>query len=278
MTWAAATPGVEGTAIALGTLAATITGHADDTNTLNTLTISGAPSGAVLSDGHNHVTSDGSTPINVVGWNLSTLTITPSNDINFTLTATATEKNSNGDISTAATATELVTVTPTAPTVTTAPVSGIEDGPIALSVSASSNGLTGDSNSLQSLVISAIPVGAVLSDGHNHSFTATNSVTSVNVLGWTLTSLTINTANVQGNDEANVTLQVTATEKDADGNTSSTTVSEKVTVTPEAPSISASPASGVEGSPIALHVRASGDDPGDQWHRWSSAPFRSAIR
>jgi VCBS repeat-containing protein len=264
VTWAAATPGVEGTAIALGTLAATITGQEGDTNTLNTLEIGGAPSGAVLSDGHGHsVTSDGSTPISVVGWNLSTLTITPTGDVNFTLTATATEKDANGDISTTATATEQVTVSPAAPTVTTAPVSGIEDGPIALAISASANGLPGDGNSLQSLVISAIPVGAVLSDGHGHSFTATNATTSVDVLGWTLTGLTIDTEHAQGGDEANFTLQVTATAKDADGNTSSTTASEHVTVTPEAPSISASSATGVVGSPIALHVGASGDEAGD---------------
>src|SRR5262249_6704751 len=132
--------------------------------------------------------------------------------------------------------------------------------PIALSVSASA---TGDGNTLQSLVISAIPVGAVLSDGHGHTFTATASTTSVDVHAWTLTGLTIDTSHVSGNDEANFTLQVTATEKDADGNTSSTTASETVTVTPEAPSLSASPASGVEGSPIALHISASGDDPGE---------------
>src|SRR5262249_13106336 len=138
VTWAAATPGVEGTPIALGTLTAVITSHSGDANTLNTLTISGAPSGAVLSDGHGHsVTSDGSTPIDVVGWHLSTLTITPTGDHNFTLTATATERDANGDVSTAATATEQVVVNPTAPTLTAAPVSGIEDGPIALSVSAS---------------------------------------------------------------------------------------------------------------------------------------------
>src|SRR5260370_25343322 len=34
------------------------------------------------------------------------------------------------------------------------------------------NGLAGDSNSLSTLVVSAIPVGAVLSDGHGNSFTA----------------------------------------------------------------------------------------------------------
>src|SRR5579871_592747 len=134
VTWATATPGVQGAAITLGGLVATITSLAGDTNTLNTLTISGAPAGTVLDDGHgHHATSNGSTPISVVGWNLSTLTITPAGDRNFTLTATATEKDSDGDISSVTTATELVIVKPTAPTVTWAAATpGVEGAPIAL--------------------------------------------------------------------------------------------------------------------------------------------------
>ena len=119
LTWAAGTSGTE-TNISLGTLTDTITGQTGDSNSLNTLTISGVPSGAILSDGTNHVTSDGSTPINVKGWTLSSLTVDTSHatipDGNFQLTATATEKDGDSDISTQATATESVTVTPTAPT------------------------------------------------------------------------------------------------------------------------------------------------------------------
>ena len=240
-----------------------VNGRPGDSNSLATLTISGATAGAVLTDGINtHTFSGPGDTFDIHGWNLATLTIKPASDANFTLTVAATEKDADGNLSTTTT-TEPVTVSPTAPTVIANAVSGIEDGPIALDISASSNGLPGDSNSLQSLVVSAIPVGAVLSDGQGHSFTATNATTSVNVLGWTLSGLTINTANVQGNDEANFTLQMTATEKDADGNTSSIIASEHVTVTPGAPSISTSPATGVEGSPIALHISASGDDPGE---------------
>ena len=258
-----AASGVENTAIALN-LGVTVNGQPGDSNSLATLNISGATAGAVLTDGiHTHTFSGPGDTFDIHGWNLSTLTIKPATDANFTLTVAATERDADGNLSTITTATEAVTVSPPPPTVIANAVSGIEDGPIALDISASSNGLPGDSNSLQSLVVSAIPVGAVLSDGQGHSFTATNATTSVNVLGWTLSGLTINTANVQGNDEANFTLQMTATEKDADGNTSSIIASEHVTVTPGAPSISTSPATGVEGSPIALHISASGDDPGE---------------
>ena len=210
VTWAAATPGVEGTVIALGTLAATITGHAGDTNTLNTLTISGAPSGAVLSDGNGHsVVSDGSTPINVADWNLSTLTITPTSDVNFTLTATATEKDSNGDVSTAATATEQVTATPTAPTVTWAAATpGVEGTAIALgTLAATITGHAGDTNTLNTLTISGAPSGAVLSDGHNH--VTSDGSTPISVVGWNLSTLTITPSN-----DINFTLTATATEKD----------------------------------------------------------------
>jgi len=77
-----------------------------------TVVLSGAPAGTGLSDGHGHsATSDGSTPIDVTGWSLSTLAITPTSDHNFTLTVTA------SDGSTTATQTEQVVVDPTAPTV-----------------------------------------------------------------------------------------------------------------------------------------------------------------
>ena len=255
VTWAAATPGDEGKAIALGNLAATVTSHAGDTNTLNTLTIGGAPSGAVLSDGHGHsVISDGSTPIDVAGWNLSTLAITPSSDGNFTLTATATERDADGDISTTATATEQVTVGPTAPTVTWAAATpGVEGTPIALgALAATITGQDGDSNTLDTLTISGAPSGAVLSDGHGHSVTSDGS-TPIDVAGWNLSTLAITPSS-----DANFTLTATATERDADGDISTTaTATEQVTVGPTAPTVTwAAATPGVEGTPIALGALA----------------------
>src|SRR5262249_58160347 len=70
--------------------------------------------------------------------------------------------------------------------------SGTEGTTIALgAIPATANSLPGHSNSLQSLVVSGIPVGDTLSDGHGHSFTATAGNTQVDVNGWTLSSLTI---------------------------------------------------------------------------------------
>src|SRR5204862_4435972 len=60
--------------------------------------------------------SAGNTSVNVGGWTLSSLRVTPTNDANFTLTATATTLDADGNTSTAS-ITEAVTVNPLAATV-----------------------------------------------------------------------------------------------------------------------------------------------------------------
>ena len=167
-TWSAAVTGVEAAPIGLGALTVTFTGG----DTLNTLTISGAPAGAILSDGHGHTaTSTGtSQQIDVSAWILSSLTVTPANDTNFTLTATATGNDAGGNVSTATTAIEAVTVDPTAPTETWAPTAtGVEGAPIVLgALGVTLTHATGEINSLNTVMISGAPAGAVLSDGTNH--------------------------------------------------------------------------------------------------------------
>src|SRR5438105_2683101 len=91
----------------------------------------------------------------------------------------------------------------------------------------------GDSNSLSSLVVSAIPVAAVLSDDHCHSFTATARHLSAFPTRRSSDLLTITPAN-----DANFTLGIAATAKDAEGNLSTTTSgTELVTVNSTAPKI-----------------------------------------
>jgi hypothetical protein len=102
-----------------------------------------------------------------------------------------------------------------------------------------------------------------MSNGHCDSFTATAGSTSTNIAAWTLTSLKITPANA-----AEFTLSIAATEKDAQGNLSTTvTASETVTINPVAPTLAAA-ATGVEGSPIA-RIRASAKSGGRQqtWRR-----------
>src|SRR4029077_594844 len=142
----------------------------------------------------------------------------------------ATQKDSQGQLSTATTATEAITVNPLAPTLAPVAVTGVAGSPIALNLGASAKNLAGDSNSLATLTISAIPVGATLSDGV-HTFTATTGQTCVSWLGWSLSSLAITPVN-----DTDFSLSISATQKDAQGQLSTaTTATEAITVNPMAP-------------------------------------------
>src|ERR1700730_14564144 len=244
--------GLEGSPIALD-LGASVNGLAGDANSLASLTISAIPVGATLSDGtHSFTASAGNTAVNVSGWNLSSLTVTSTNDANFPLSIAATARQAEGNLSAVTTATEPVTVNPLTPTLAPVAETGLEGSPIALDLGASVNGLVGDTNSFASLVVGAIPVGATLSDG-THSFTASAGSTSVDVHGWTLSSLTVTSTN-----DANFTLSIAATARDAEGNLSAvTTATETVTVNPLAPTLAPVAETGLEGSPIALNLGTS---------------------
>lgn len=131
-------------------------------------------------------------------------------------------------------ATQAIAVDETPPTVTGLPraESGIEGTTIALgTITATVNSLPGHSNGVQSLVVSGIPVGAVLTDGTNN-FVATSGNTSIEVKSWNLSNLKITPPN-----DNNFILTVTATGQDA--NTAS--ASEQVTIAPLAPDLNRSP-------------------------------------
>ena len=99
------------------------------------------------------------------------------------------------------------------------------------------SGANGDAtpNSLDTLVVSCIPVGATLSDGTGlpgHSFTATADDTSQDVASWNLSSLTITPP---AEFEGCFKLTIAATEHDSEGDISATvTATEIVTVAPVA--------------------------------------------
>lgn len=96
------------------------------------------------------------------------------------------------------------------------------------------SGANGDAtpNSLDTLVVSCIPVGATLSDGTGHSFTATAGHTSQDVAGWNLSCLTITPPS---EFDGCFKLTVAATEHDSEGDISATVVAtELVTVAPVA--------------------------------------------
>jgi Right handed beta helix region len=238
--------GVEGSAIGLGAVTETIAGL-----TPQSLMIGSIPVGARLSDGtHSFTATKGSTSVDVTGWTLSNMAITPINDTNFTLKVSATGRDARGRTYTA-TATEAVTVNPLMPTVTWSPGSaaGFEGSAVALGpITDTINGLPGDKNTLKSLVISAVPVETILSDG-THSFAAAAGSTSVDVTGWSLSGLTITAATPM-----TFALKVTATAQDADGNTSSRGASKTVAFYERSLAATWSPVSetGVEGTAISL--------------------------
>ena len=248
---------VEGTAIALGAITATVNSLPGHSDTVQSLVVSGIPVGAVLTDCTNSFTAtSGNTSIDVKSWNLSNLKIIPANDTNSTLTVTATDTDGN-----AASASELVKVVPLAPDLDPVAAHGNEDTAIALDLGVmvkSLSGANGDAspNSLATLVVKDIPVGATLSDGTGlpgHSFTATAGNTSYDVASWSLSCLKITPP--AGFDGC-FTLQIAATERDSEGDTGPTaTACEVVKVAPvAAPPTASAPTTATTAANTAIDI------------------------
>jgi hypothetical protein len=228
--------GIEGGAIALGAITATVNSLPGHSDSIQSLVVSGIPAGAVLTDGTNcFIATSGNTSIDVKSWNLSNLKITPPNDTNFTLTVTATDQDAN-----TAGASELVTVAPLAPYLCPVAAKGSEGTAIALDLGVTAKSLSGANgdatpNSLNTLVVSDIPVGATLSDGTGlpgHSFTATAGNTSHDVANWNLSSLNITPP---AEFDGCFKLTIAASERDSEGDISATVkATEVVTVAPVA--------------------------------------------
>ena len=250
--------GVEDTTIALGAITATVNSLPGHSNSVQSLVVSGIPVGAVLTDCTNSFTAtSGNTSIDVKSWNLSNLKITLPNDTNSTLIVTATDQDGN-----TASASELVKVVPMAPDLNPVAAHGNEDTAIALDLGVmakSQSGANGDAspNSLDTLVVKDIPVGASLSDGTGlpgHSFTATAGNTSYDVASWSLSSLKI--APPAG-FEGCFTLAIAATERDSDGDISATVMAcEVVTVAPVAePPTASAPMTATTAANTAIDIR-----------------------
>ena len=253
--------GTEGSAIPLS-LSDTLTGGA----TLTSLVIGGIPTGATLSDAAHDVLSvtNGSVTITaseLADGALSSLIITPPNDADFPLSLVATATASNGYNYTVS-ATENVTVYPTAPTVTSAVVSGTEGQPIALDLSSAitATGSAGDSNTLNLVTLTfTVPTNdtytfksadASLDDVFTAGSGQTLTLSGLQIADGVLNDLSITTANA-----SNVSLGISATEQDAQTNGSApATGTETVTVLPTAPTVTSAAVSGTEGQSIALDL------------------------
>ncbi len=191
-------------------------GDTDGSETL-VLEVANLPVGATLTDGTNSFTStSGSNTVEITGWSLANLAVTPptNSDVDFTLTVTATATEAaNSDQSARV---DFITVEVEAvadqPNLTVpATITINEDTQSAVfTISSSLNDIDGSEDLF--VEVSDIPVGATLSDG-TRNFTAMTGSSSVDVTGWSLASLTITPAT---NSDQNFALTVTATSTEAD--------------------------------------------------------------
>ncbi|MDN4548051.1 Ig-like domain-containing protein, partial [Pseudomonas sp. C32] len=99
--------GLEDNAILLSTIQAH-TNDADGSETL-TLTLNGLPAGSKLTDGtHTFDAANGSTSVDITGWNLATLKLTPPTNFNGDIALTVTATAKDGDAPSASTSLPLV--------------------------------------------------------------------------------------------------------------------------------------------------------------------------
>ncbi len=220
----------------------------DGSERLGLLTITGVPTGAILSAGTRN--ADGSwtlTPDQIPG-----LALTPpaNSDAAITLTVAAVSVKSNGT-----TATTVVTLPITMvavsddPTLTVQAASGAEDSPIALSITPALTDT--DGSETLTVTLSGIPDGASLHNSAGDTLTITGgsaTLTPAQLAGLTITP--------PSNSDADFTLTVTATAKDgtAAPATLSRTLSVAVSPVTDSPTLTVQPASGTEDTPIALSI------------------------
>ncbi|NYZ23140.1 hypothetical protein HND93_25815, partial [Azospirillum sp. ROY-1-1-2] len=235
--------GAEDNAIALDIGAALV--DRDGSETLS-VTVSGLPSGAVLSAG----TDNGDGSWTLAPADLDGLRLTPpadfSGDITLTVTATATEwEGSQGHTVT----TLMVSVSPVAdaPVLTATDVSGAEDTAIALDLSATLTDT--DGSETLSVIVSGLPDGATLSAGTDNGDGS-----------WTLSAADLDglTVTPPADFAGDMVLTVAATTTESDGSTVTTTAPVTVVVTPvaDAPLLTAADTTGDEGTAIALDLSA----------------------
>ena len=239
--------GGQDTAIALNVGAALT--DTDGSESL-TLTVSDIPIGAVLTDGTNSVTaSAGSTTADITGWTLAALTITPppgsANSFDLTVTAEATDGADTSSIGSTLSVT--VTGTGTPPNLTVTDATGNEDTAIVLDITASLAD-PGGTETL-SVTVSGVPAGAALSAGTD------NGDGSWTLAPGDLTGLTI-TPPADSDTDFSLTVVATATGSGGSTSTAPQPLAVAVAAVADAPSLTASAASGPPDTAIALTLSA----------------------
>jgi hypothetical protein len=168
----------------------TATNVAETTNENTAVTIAAATllanavdpnAGGVLS-----LTSVGNAVNGTVSLANGVVTFTPTTGYYGPASYTYTVTDNFGQTATA-TANIAVNVAAMPPTLQLVNVVGPENTPIPISISTA---VTDPADHISALVVSGLPVGSVLSDGHGDTFTAVPGLTSVDISSWNLSSLT----------------------------------------------------------------------------------------
>ncbi|MGF7177579.1 beta strand repeat-containing protein, partial [Azospirillum doebereinerae] len=223
----------------------------DGSETL-TITLSGIPAGASLSNtaGNTLTISNGS--ITLTPAQLAGLKITPpaNSDVDFTLTVTATSTDGTATpVSTSAPLTVTVNPVSDTPVLSVIAATGDEDRAIPLSISAAQP--DADGSETLSFTLSGIPTGASLSNAAGETLTVVNG--SITLTPGQLAGLAITPPL---NSDADFTLTVVATSTDGTAAPASTSAPILVTVNPvsDAPTLSVQDATGAQNAVIPLTI------------------------
>ena len=252
-----AAAGNEDTAIALGSHVAAALTDTDGSETL-AIKIAGVPTGATLSAG----TNNGGGIWTLTPAQLAGLTITPPSNsdapISLTVTATSTESNGGATASKSATLAVKVTGVADAPTLAVTDTHGLAGTAISLNQHITTALTDTDGSEVLAIKISGVPSGATLSAGTDNG-NGSWSLTPAQLAGLTITP--------PAKATTPFALSVQAISTEDTGATATTTKTLTVTVDPvaQAPSLSASPASGAANTAIPLGIGAQlvHPDPGE---------------
>jgi len=228
--------GFEDSAIAL-TMAASM--PSGTTETISSITISGVPSGAVLSAGTDN--GDGSWTLS--GDQLSGLTMTPPRDAFGTYDLNVSVSSSDGSQASGAFALEVRSVADV-PQLAVADVTGTEDGSVALTIAAAMSSNTGET--IESILLTGLPVGTDLSAGTDNG-DGTWTLLQSELAGLTLTPPT------DFNGVFNIGVSVIST----DGSIAADDFAVNVTPSADTPIIATTDVTGTEDSAISLTLATS---------------------
>ncbi|HYF85801.1 beta strand repeat-containing protein, partial [Azospirillum sp.] len=217
-----------------------------------TITISGIPAGASLSNTAGDALVIGNGSITLTPAQLAGLKITPplNSDVDFDLTVTATAKDGvAAPVSIAKTLSVTVNPVSDTPTLTVQAATGNEDSAIPLTISPALTDT--DGTEVLTVTIAGIPSGATLANDLNGVLTVTGG--SITLTPEQLAGLKITPPL---NSDVDFTLTVTATAKDGSAVAATRTEALQVTVNPvsDTPTLSVTAATGNEDTAIPLTI------------------------